>query len=142
MKPFTKLTLISTAGLLVFGILAAGSGDSGSSGPSSNNPSAPSAKDMLLEQVKLDFHWSKGGFDNIMMADFTINNPTDHSFKDFEIRCDHFAKSGTHIDSNTRIIYEVVKAHSKKSIRNFNMGFMHSQASSSSCKISDLIPLD
>jgi type 1 fimbria pilin len=141
MKPFTKLTLLSLAALLVFGVLAAGSGESGSTGGSSSGTSAPSTKEVVIGQVKLDYTWSKD-FGDIMMANFTINNPSDHSFKDFEIRCDHSAKSGTHIDSNTRTIYEVVKAHSKRTFRNFNMGFIHSQAASSSCRITDLVPLD
>lgn len=141
MKPFTKLTLLSLAALLVFGILAAGSGESGSSGGPSSGTSAPSTKDVLIEQVKLNYTWSKD-YGDIMMANFTINNPSDHSFKDFEITCNHFAKSGTRIDSNTRTIYEIVKAHSKRTFRDFNMGFIHSQAVSSSCRITDLVPLN
>ena len=77
-----------------------------------------------------------------MIANFKINNATDHGFKDFEITCEHYATSGTMIDRNTRTIYEVVKAHSKKSIPHFSMGFIHSQAKSSNCRITDLVPLD
>jgi len=73
-----------------------------------------------------------------MEADFTIQNPTQYMIKDMEITCTHFAKSGTEIDSNTRTIYDTVPAKGKKVIKNFTMGFIHIQASSSSCKIADL----
>jgi hypothetical protein len=110
-------------------------------------PAAPDsypvdAKTALLRNVKLDFRWSKGGFDDIMIADFTINNPTAYSFKDFEIECVHSAPSGTRIDSNTRTIYQIVKAHSKKRVREQNMGFINTQAARSSCEIKDLVPID
>jgi hypothetical protein len=79
------------------------------------------------------------GFGSIMMANFTIKNPTQYSFKDVEIECTHTAPSGTKIDSNTRTIYEVVAPKSTKVIRNMNMGFIRDQVSSSSCGITDLV---
>ena len=91
-----------------------------------------------MREIQLDFKWGKGGFGSIMKADFTINNPTNYRVKDLELECTHSAPSGTVIDSNTRTIYEVVDPKSKKVIKNFNMGFIHSQASSSSCRITDL----
>ena len=76
-----------------------------------------------------------------MTGNFKVENPTEYAFKDFEITCNHFAASGTKIDSNTRTIYEVVPAHGKKSWNHFNMGFIHSQAKKSSCSITDLTPI-
>lgn len=74
-----------------------------------------------------------------MTANFKVHNTTDHAFKDFEITCDHSGPSGTVMDHNTRTIYELVPAKSAKSIRNFNMGFINSQATRSSCRITDLV---
>ena len=51
--------------------------------------------------------------------------------------CTHSAPSGTEIDSNTRTIYELVPAGSKKVVKDFNMGFIHSQAASTYCQIVD-----
>jgi hypothetical protein len=96
------------------------------------------AKQVALSQVKLDYNWRKVGFDNVMEADFTVKNNSNYNVKDFEIKCTHFARSGTEIDSNTRTIYDIVKAHSTKKFPNFNMGFIHPQAASSSCQIVDL----
>ncbi len=108
------------------------------SGSREGGNTAVDTKQTALSQVKLDFKWSKGGFGSVMEADFVVKNDSDYSIKDFEVTCNHFAKSGTRIDSNTRTIYEVVKAHSTKKFPNFNMGFIHSQAASSSCGITDL----
>ena len=95
-------------------------------------------KSTALSQVSLKFHWTKEGFDNIMQADFTIKNDSAYDIKDLEITCEHYAKSGTQIDSNKRTIYDVVKAHSTKQFKNFSMGFIHTQAIKSSCAVTDL----
>jgi len=73
-----------------------------------------------------------------MEADFTVQNPTEYNIKDIEITCTHSAKSGTKIDSNTRTIYDIVPSKETKVFRKFNMGFIHSQVSTSSCRIVDL----
>jgi hypothetical protein len=86
-----------------------------------------------------EFKWRKGGFDNIMLATFTLNNKSRFNVKDITVRCEHAAPSGTTIDSNRGTIYEVVKAKSKKTVREFNMGFIHSQARSSGCVVQDLV---
>jgi hypothetical protein len=98
-------------------------------------------KDTLLREVDLDFNWRTEGFGNVMIADFTLKNPTQYSFKDFEIKCTHVAPSGTVIDTNTQTIYEIVGPKSTKVIKHMNMGFIHSQALRSSCKVIDLVPL-
>lgn len=96
------------------------------------------SKDKAMRAINLDFKWKKNGFDNIMMADFTITNLSDYTIKDIEITCSHYAKSKTKIDKNTRTIYDVIPAKGKKIFKDFNMGFIHSQVYSSSCKCTDL----
>jgi len=103
--------------------------------PSTYAPSESSAKAAPLVLPKLDFQWSKGGFDNVMMGNFTIHNSNGFDVKDIEITCQHFGKSGTQIDRNGKTIYEVVKAKSKKVVNGFNMGLIHSQAASTSCAV-------
>jgi hypothetical protein len=147
MQSSKAATGLSILCLAIFCVLAAGSMDSGGSSSSSASSSAASSalsvdttKDILKRDIKFTYTWSSDGM--IMMINFKIDNPTDHAFKDFEISCDHFGPSGTKIDSNTRTIYEVVKAHGKKAKNQFNMGFIHSQAATSNCRISDLTPID
>ena len=104
----------------------------------SSTPSE-SPKQAALRQATINFKWSKGGFGSVMEADFTIQNPSNYAIKDIEVTCTHFANSGTEIDSNTRTIYETVPAKGKKVVKNFNMGFIHSQAHKSGCEIEDLV---
>jgi hypothetical protein len=124
------------------GSSAQNSGTASSSGgnpaPSGVSTSAVDPKEVLLRDVKLTFKWYKEGFGNVMVADFTIKNPTQYRFKDFTIKCIHSGPSGTEIDSNTRTIYEVVQPKSTKVIKEMNMGFIHSQAARSGCGITDL----
>jgi hypothetical protein len=92
----------------------------------------------IADSLIIDFEWSKGGFGNIMIVDFTISNPSDHTVKDMEITCTHTAKSGTDIDSNKRTIFDTVPANSTKVFKNFNMGFIRNQVKSSYCHCTDL----
>ena len=143
-----QVNSLSIICLIFFGITAAGSMDS----DKSSSPSAPSSeptltgsspadqKTAVIDVLKFKYTWSSDGM--IMSLNYKIENPTDRPFKDFEITCNHFGPSGTKIDSNTRTVYEIVKAHGKKAANRFNMGFIHSQATSSSCKVTDLVLLN
>ncbi len=90
-----------------------------------------------MDSLTLTYTWSKEGFGNVMTGNFTVNNKSVYAVKDIEVTCDHFAKSGTRIDRNVRTIYDVVKAKSKKTFSDFNMGFIHDQAATSSRTITD-----
>ena len=117
--------------------------DNSSSRPSSKSSySKPDPKTYVMPYLSLDFSWSTKGFDNIMSANFTIKNDSSRDIKDVKITCTHRSKSGTIIDSNTRTIYEIFDGHTKKTINDFNMGFIHSQANTSSCKIVDFVILN
>jgi hypothetical protein len=99
----------------------------------------PDPKAVALRATSISkFNWYKDGFGSVMTAAFTIKNDGDEDVKDIEIKFVHSAPSGTVIDSNTRTIYEIVPAHKSRTFRNFDMGFINSQASSSSCGIEDL----
>ena len=109
-------------------------------GPSKVTP-VDDARKLLLRRVQLDFTWERSGFDSVMIANFSLKNPTSMRFRDFQITCRHSGSSGTEIDSNTRTIYEIVEAHSTKYVSQVNMGFIHSQAAASRCSLTDLVPL-
>lgn len=87
------------------------------------------------------FSWSTGGFGSVMEANFTIQNALPWAVKDIEIRCEHTAPSGTTIDSNTRTIYERIGAREFRTITKFNMGFIHSQATRSGCRVVRVVSL-
>lgn len=88
--------------------------------------------------VSFDYKWGKSAFDMVMEVDFTFTNRSPYPAKDITVTCTHFAPSGTEIDSNTRTIYEIIPAKGKKLIKKFNMGFIHTQATSTTCKIDNL----
>lgn len=95
-----------------------------------------------LASTKLaNFSWQKAGFGNVMMADFVIHNGGSQPVKDVEITCTSYGKSGTKIDTNRKVIYETVPAGKRKRVKEFNMGFQHSQADSASCEVTDVKPL-
>lgn len=94
---------------------------------------ARSNPEQFLEIV--NFSWSKEGFGSVMEATFSIKNKASIDMKDFEIRCEHSAASGSVIDSNTQTIYDIVQANSTRTFRNVNMGFIHTQAARSSCSV-------
>lgn len=147
-KPVKKTSLLVKIIGAIFGIAVLGNVISSIGGGSSHQASsaaAPAApkidpKDEALSSVKLDkWDWHKGGFDNIMMLNAKIKNEGARDVKDIEIECTHSSNSGTRIDSNKKVIYEIIKAGKIVSIKEFNMGFVHSQATSSNCRITDLV---
>jgi hypothetical protein len=95
----------------------------------------PKTNQVTMTQVR----WTRGGFDTVMMLDFTIRNDNDFAVKDISFKCTHYGPSGTRIDSNSRTLYERIPAHSSISRQQFNMGFFHSQTSSSSCQVTDYV---
>ncbi len=84
------------------------------------------------EALKItDFNWSKGGFGSIMIIDrLVVQNDASFPIKDFVIKCTHQAHSGTVMDFNSRLVYEIVPAGKTKLFREINMGFIHSQVAS------------
>ena len=95
-------------------------------------------KETALNEIALKYSWSKEGFGSIMEADLFIKNNSDYDVKDIEVECNHYAKSGTKIDSNNRTIYEIIKSKSSKKYPNYNMGFIHEQAYTSTCFIKNI----
>ena len=107
--------------------------------PTPEKPAKPS-RELARVRVKIvKFSWKKEAFDTVMQANFTIRNDNDLAVKDLKITCEHAAPSGTLIDRNTRTLYEVIRPHATRSFRNFDMGFIHSQAAHSGCEVTDLV---
>lgn len=138
-KLVRKLSIAHWIGLVLGGLLLIGLINSPNDAPQKTATpiSFKNTKSDIASKLDLDFNWRKEGFGSVMEADFKIINKSEEDIKDIQIQCDHYAKSGTKIDSNSRTIYDVIKANSKRSFKNFNMGFIHDQASTSSCYISN-----
>jgi hypothetical protein len=124
-------------GLFILGIIINVINDRNSPNSSTASNGA-SSRENILRKISIEkWNWHKGGFENIMLADFVFKNDNDFPVKDLTVECIHSAPSGTKIDQNTRTIYEVFPAKRTKSILKFNMGFIHSQAERSLCHITD-----
>jgi hypothetical protein len=138
-KKTSFLTWVFTIiiGLGIFGYISGHGGGSAATAASSTGSSGPTPSS-AQKNTKLDFTWKKAGFDNIMQATFTITNTNAFPVKDIEVLCEHSANSGTVIDSNRRTIYDIVPANGKRTFKDFDMGFIHSQASKTSCGIESL----
>lgn len=89
------------------------------------------------KNVHLKFSWNKAGFGNVMEVTFIIKNSNPFPIKDIDVECVNFGKSGTRLDSNERTIFDIVPKKTSKEFPNFNMGFINSQTSSTSCRIND-----
>lgn len=103
-------------------------------------PPKPDPNRTALEKFKISyFQW--GAEYSIMTANFTFQNDNVIAVKDIEVHCTHSGASGTAIDSNTRTIYEIFKAKSRRTIKSFNMGFIHPQAKKSGCYVRRLVAI-
>lgn len=97
-------------------------------------------RDIARRQIEVtDFAWSKSSFGVMTLNRLTVANRSDYDLKDIEVRCLHSAPSGTDIDSNTRTIYEIIPARTTRTFRDFNMGFIHSQAARTGCTIRNAV---
>lgn len=129
-KRISKLSVIHWVGICFLAFIVIGVMNA----PKKNEANLQAVEKITLEEnIRLDYSWTKEAFGSVMEVDFIITNNNDVDVKDIQIQCNHFAESGTEIDSNNRTIYEIVKKGNRRSYPNFNMGFMHSQAVESSC---------
>lgn len=140
-KKTSAFTLVVVL-LIVFGVVGAISNKSPAPATSAARSSTAQIRNNPLEVGKanttLDYTWAKSAGGSLMQADFTIRNQGSVDVKDFEITCTHYGPSGTRVDSNTRTIFEVVKAGQARVFKKFDMGFIHSQAVKTNCAIVDL----
>lgn len=130
--------------LFLVGVVAAAvaphGGSSSSSTEASSSPRPKSPKEEALSSFEVKkLNWRKGGFENVMLVDATFQNNGKRDVKDIELECTHYSNSGTRIDSNKKVIYEVVSAGKVRSVKDFSMGFIHSQASKTSCEVTDIV---
>jgi hypothetical protein len=87
--------------------------------------------------------WKKEGFGLFLVSDFWIENGNAYAIKDVSVECIGYSPSNSKIDSNRRVIYQIIPANtnwyrgSAKEIFGFDMGVLHEQVSRVSCKIID-----
>jgi hypothetical protein len=85
------------------------------------------------------FDWSKARIED-MQANFTLASALPFAVKQVEVVCTHFARSGVEVASARRTIETVLPAHGRLEVRDFDMGTIHAQASSSGCRVVSVSP--
>jgi hypothetical protein len=93
----------------------------------------------VMRTVDFTMRWEKGGFGTVLVADITLTNKSAHPVKDVELFCGIWAESGTELGRLRHTIYEAFAPKKTKTVRQINMGFIHSQAHTVGCVLSDLV---
>lgn len=83
--------------------------------------------------------WEKGGFGNVLIIRFIIQNNTATALKDFDIACNARANSGTLLGSPRATLYERIEPGARRAF-SLNMGLIHSQAARVSCGVAKWLP--
>jgi hypothetical protein len=101
-------------------------------------PPPPDPRRTALGHISIkNFNWTKGGFGTVMILnELTISNGSKYSAQDFQIECTVSAPSGTLLGRPSTTLYETVGAGKTRSFRDLSVGFVHSQATQASCRIS------
>jgi hypothetical protein len=98
-------------------------------------------KEEVINATDIKMTWEKSGFGSVLIADVTLTNKNAHPIKDVELFCVILAESGTELGRQRHTIYESFIPKKTKTVRQTNMGFIHSQTHKVGCVISDLVVL-
>ena len=79
--------------------------------------------------------WHKGGWNDMMMFDATVQNTGKRDVRDIKVVCDHLSSNHTKAASNAATIYGPFAAGKSKAIRNFDMGSFREQTKGTNCSI-------
>jgi len=120
----------SKAVTLFFGVAVTGSALSAPTGKQVEQQAQAVAALQMTE-----VSWHKGGWNDMMMLNATVQNSGRRDVKGIRIVCDHLSSSETKAASNTATIYGPFPAGKSKSIRNFDMGSFHEQTKGTNCSI-------
>ena len=74
----------------------------------------------------------------ILLADVTIDNPTNYSIQTLQLTCVEISRGGNHVGEHSPVLNEMVKEKSKLTFRNIKVGASHSQFGSLQCEVTDL----
>ena len=130
----------SKAVTLFFGVAVAGAA---LAAPTSKQVEQQAQAVAALQMTEVS--WHKGGWNEMMMLNATVQNSGRRDVKDIRVVCDHLSSNHTKGASNAATIYGPFPAGKSKSIRNFDMGSYHDQTKGTNCSIarcSTLVPSD
>jgi hypothetical protein len=79
--------------------------------------------------------WTKSGFGTVGLVTVAIENKNSFAVKDISIECEFYGASGTKLNTARNTIYETIKANGSRTFKEFNVGFIHSQAARGGCSL-------
>lgn len=83
---------------------------------------------------KLNFTWSSGGFDTVLLLDIKIKNPADgYNWLQPKIRCITYSPDKTPLNSLEKTIYQKLPIGGQIKLKDFSMGFLHPQTATVGC---------
>jgi hypothetical protein len=92
-------------------------------------------RDPATRMTMPSFTWKIGGFGSIGIVTVTIENGNDFAVKDIGIRCTFDGKSGTQLSAASHTIFDTIKAKSRQTFREVNIGFINSQSARAGCSV-------
>jgi hypothetical protein len=92
-------------------------------------------KDAELKEKAFTYRWHKGGFDTVLLVDFTITNPTIYPWRDLHVQCDLIAETGRVIGTKAEVLYVIVPPQGQKTLERFNLGFVSQQVYGTVCRL-------
>jgi hypothetical protein len=78
--------------------------------------------------------WNLSGFGTVLITRFLLQNNGADSTKDFEVACDTFGESGTHLSSVRAVLYAKLAPGERRSFE-LNVGVVHPQSAQASCSL-------
>jgi hypothetical protein len=103
-------------------------------------PSPPKPPPAWKQVTLAKYDVRKDGFGTVAIGDFTLQNDNSFAVKDVLLACTFYGASGTGLTERTVTIYETIPAKKSKRSKNINVGFIHQQAQTTSCRVVDVSP--
>ncbi|MAM89528.1 MAG: hypothetical protein CME36_19695 [unclassified Hahellaceae] len=97
-----------------------------------------SPEQIAKDSLYFEFSRSKDKYLNFYEVDFAFSNNSDFTIDEIEVRCTHFAKNGTKLESRTGTVSVGVDAMDVTIMLRFDMGIMPLHTDKTNCIVSDL----
>ena len=73
----------------------------------------------------------------LLLADVTINNPTNYSIQKLQLTCVEISQGGNHLGTHTPILNQELQDKTRQTFRHIKIGSPHSQFESLQCEVTD-----
>ena len=85
----------------------------------------------------LDFQMDVVEKTPLLLANVTINNPTNYSIQQLQLTCIEISQGGNHLGKHTPLLNQELREKSRRTFPHIAMGSPHSQFDSLQCEVTD-----